>query len=291
MRRERGWAVVALSGARGEAVFVDADFELVIGAALIGEWRIKGELVVGLGVCDAFLQEEVHIIVGVQSQAAALGGDDRKGEIAGLNLAGLGDSFEEILIVEGAESVGGAEGIDAVKSDVALQELVGDTNNAGEEFLLLFVVEKNFGAGEKGPAGRNPENDLATGVRGFASGEFTERLQGEVIAILGAVEAAGTAQDAKADIVAVESGAEGVAVGGEVFQKLGAGIGENRQSGGIGKAASIGAEEFVNLTALVGKVGVADVDGIDEDDDLDGSLVARERLEGSDGLRSFCRAE
>ena len=78
---------------------------------------------------------------------------------------GFCDALEEVLIVGGEEDVlAGAEGIDGVEGGVGGAELVGEGHDRAEDLLLLLVGEIEARAGEQGPAGRDPKDDLAAGA-------------------------------------------------------------------------------------------------------------------------------
>ena len=68
--------------------------------------------------------------------------------------------------------------------------------------------------------------------------------------------------------------AERVAVGGEALLDLRARIGEECERHRLGQTAAVGAQKLVDLSALVSDVLVGGVDGVDNQDDVDGVLAA-----------------
>ena len=89
----------------------------------------------------------------------------------------------------------------------------------------------------------------------------------------------------------VKRSAEGVAIRGEALLHLGARICEECQGRGLWQTAAVCAQELVNLSALVREVLVRGVNGVNNEDDLDGFLAAAECLERGDMLQWSCCRE
>ena len=280
--------VVALTSARREAWFVELNFQVVIFVGAFGRGGGEGDFVVWRDIGKAFLQERGDIVVVIENETAALNGEDLEAEISGGDLAGFADAFDELLVVGGAqEGFVGAERIDVVDSDTGLQELRIHADYVGENLGLLFGVYFDARARQKRPSGRNPEHDFAAWVAGFAGRELTKSLQGKLQAFAGAVEAAGAADIAQTDVLAIESSAEFVAIAREISDDLDAFVGEDSEGDGVGEMASFGAEEFGNLVTLETEDAVINVDGVNYDEDVGGSFAARDDFEGSYGLGGF----
>jgi hypothetical protein len=87
----------------------ETNFDVVVCGSLVRQGWIEGDLVVGLGVGEAFLQKGGHIVVGGESKTTALCGEHLESQVPRQSLLGLANSFEELHIVEGVKAgVGGA---------------------------------------------------------------------------------------------------------------------------------------------------------------------------------------
>jgi hypothetical protein len=76
-------------------------------------------------------------------------------------------------------------------------EMSGKTDDTLENLLLLLRVELDVGAGEKGPARRYPEGDLAPRAGGLLLHKLTQGLEGDLEAFSRAIEAGGTGMSRK----------------------------------------------------------------------------------------------
>src|SRR5580704_615010 len=145
--------IVTLTGARDKARFCDLNFQLVVFVGLISEGRIEGDLIVGLRIGETLSQETGHVIVEVERKATTLYGEYLQRQIRRQNLAGFLNPFEEGFVVSSAQlALGGPERIDAVESNVSLQELGRKVHNIREELLLLLGVDE--GRGRRAEIGR-----------------------------------------------------------------------------------------------------------------------------------------
>jgi hypothetical protein len=261
----------------------------VVCVFLVTQRWIEGDFVISGCIRDALLEELGHVVTRAERNAAALRGDHFQAQVAREGLVAFANPFDEILPVEGAEAggVGGAQRIDAVKGDAALEQDGGQTDDMRKQVFLLFCTEVDVGPGKKRPPRRHPENDFAAGTRGLADGKFLQRVEGKLEALVGAIEASATIDEAEADRVLLESGAQRVAVGREAFLTFGASIRKDSEGCGIGKMTSVDTKEFIDLLALVGDGLLTGVDSIHHKNHFDRSLPSVDGLEGKDGLHGF----
>src|ERR1700677_4312238 len=157
---------------------------MVIFVFVIGGRRLEGQLVVRLAVSHALLQKGFDVVTAKKGKAPTLGGDYLQGEIPYCHLARLADSLQEALIVKGAtHSLRGADRVDVVESHTALSHLRGKLDNERENPVLLLRGEVDTGTGKKRPAGRDPENHLASGQLGFAFDQRSKSTYGKLKAV------------------------------------------------------------------------------------------------------------
>ncbi len=91
---------------------------------MIGLGWNEGQFVVGLGVCDAFLQERGYVVIGGEGQSTALNSQDLQAQVSDLDLVLLAHTFQETLIVQfAANSFAGAQRIYAVQRYPRLPKL------------------------------------------------------------------------------------------------------------------------------------------------------------------------
>ena len=79
---------------------------------------------------------------------------------------------------------------------------------------------------------------------------------------------------------------EALAIARETVLHLGARIGNEGKGGGVSEVAAVDTQESVDLIACVANVLKAGVDGVDDQDDVNG-IAAAQSLEGGNGLRGF----
>jgi hypothetical protein len=278
--------VIALTGASHEAGLCETDLQVVIFVRLGSGW-VEGQLVIRIRIDEAFLQESGNIVAGGESKAAALDGKHLEAQIAWDGLTGLGNTLDELLIVEDARGVACTKGVDAVEGDAGPPKLIGETDDTLENLLLLLRVELDVGTREKGPPRRYPKEDLASRTRSFACYQVTQSLERELQPFRRAIEAGGTANVTEPSGVLIQRGTESVAVGRETLLHLNACVCKDGKCGGVCEATSIGMEKILDLAALVSDVRECVIDRIDEQNDLDGSLATTEGLERGNGLWGF----
>ena len=85
----------------------------------------------------------------------------------------------------------------------------------------------------------------------------------------------------------VERRGELVAVGGEALLYLRARVCDECERDRLSETATVSAQKLVDLPTLVGDSLVWAVNGIDNEDDVDGVLASVDGLEGRDVLRGF----
>jgi hypothetical protein len=280
---ESGLYIDARGGVGGEVGVGEFDLDGFVVVRVGGRRCGDGDAVVGAVFCDAAF-EELRDAGAVEDEAAGLRGDDLEAEIAEGGVGGFAEAVEEALVVEDAfEVFGGSVGIDVIESDAGGMEEGGEAEGLREDVLLLFIAEQDAGAGEEWPAGREEEDELATGRFAQLSGELAETVERDVDAFGGAIEAGGTIDGAEADGVVVEGGPEGIAVLGEGVVKLHAFVREDGEGGGVGEVAFGCGEELGELDALVADLLVSGVDGVEDDDDGEGFAGGVDGVEGDDG--------
>jgi hypothetical protein len=125
-------------------------------------------------------------------------------------------------------------------------------------------------AGEEGPAGADPDEEFSSGTVGLEGGEIAEGLGADLELLHPVVETLVVAELAEAGLGLFEEVGGGVSVLGGLRGDLDAGVGEDDERDGLGEVASVLSEVAVDLRALVREAGDADVDGVDEEDGLDG---------------------
>jgi len=276
-----GLRIVTLERAPDQIRVVQLHLEMMVFVGMFGGRGLEGELVVGAGVGHGLLQEGCDVVIGIEHLTAALGSQDLQTEVADIDLAGLLDALDEVLVVVFAHNpFAGAEGIDVVESGAGSAELVGEGHDVGEDLLLLLRSEVDAWTGEQGPARRDPKDDLAAGTGALTGHQRAERPQTEFGPILGAVDAGVTAKGFETYLVLVEGGTEGIAVGGCVLLNFGAGICDDGQGGGVREAAIVGAQELLDLGAGIGDGLVCGVDVVDDEHDLGWLLALRDSAEG-----------
>src|SRR5471032_2185106 len=116
--------VVTLTSTAGYAGFRDPNFQMMVFVSVIGRWRVERDLIVGLRIGQAFPQEDGDVVVEVERETPALGGQHLERQIRGLDLARFRNTLEELLIVVGAQhALAGTKRIDAVEGDASLLQL------------------------------------------------------------------------------------------------------------------------------------------------------------------------
>jgi hypothetical protein len=283
-----GLGVVALERAPDQVRVVQLNLQVMVLVGAVRRRRVEGEFVIRGGVGHALLQQGGDVVAGGQGLTTALDGQDLEAKIADLDLARLLNPLQEVLIVVGAhDPFAGTEGIDAVERDAVLAQLGGEVDDLGEELLLLLRSQLDARAGEQGPAGRDPKDDLAARLLVLAADQRRESLQGDLQALGGAIESSTAANVAQTDLVLIQGCTERVAVGGKVQLHLGGGIGDHGKAGGIGEVTVVRAQEFLDLGARIGDGLVRGVDGVEDQNHFGGFLTLAKSAEGGDGLRGL----
>src|SRR5580658_10142023 len=146
--------VITLTRASGQAGFCDFDLDAVVFVWPLGCGWDEGDLVIRGRIRNAFLQKGGDIVVEVESETAALGRNHRQTQIAGFDLAGLADSFDEFLVERGAaDRLAIAQRIDTVECDAGLAQLGREIHNMPEHHRLQFGIEVHVWAREQRPSG------------------------------------------------------------------------------------------------------------------------------------------
>jgi hypothetical protein len=124
--------------------------------------------------------------------------------------------------------------------------------------------------GEEGPAGAGPDEDFSSRTAGFVGGEVAEGFGADMKLLNPAVDTLPAAELAEPGLGLFEEIGGDVSIAGGFGSNLDAGVGEDDESDGLGELASVLAEVLVDLRALISETGDTDVDGVDEEDGLDG---------------------
>lgn len=173
-----GLRVVALAGAGGLGRIGKFEFQmmLLVTHGVGGSW--ERDFVVGRSVTYGFAEKRSNVVVEVEGQAPALGRKNLKRKVSRASLPRFGNTLEKLLVKSGVRTkVRVAQRIDAVESDTRAAQCSGKTNNIVKELLLLFLPELHFRTGEQWPARRNPNDDLASGARGFSRDKLLQATQ------------------------------------------------------------------------------------------------------------------
>ena len=282
--------IITEARASKQTGFIDTNLELVVFGGLVLERGSKREFVVGLGVLGTFFQSGVDVIADVESETAALDGEDLQGDIAPIRLIRTFDAFDVTLPIErAARKIGSTQRIDAIERDAALAQERGELNHVRKDLAALFVVHLllDARAGEQRPAGRNPENEFATRTGSFTVGQSQQRIERNLEALHSAIDAGGTTDGVQANGVLMQGSAQHVAIFRETILELNAGIGEEGQGRREGEMAAIGEQEFIDFGGFVGDALNTGVDIINHDDAFNGGLGGGDGLKRVDGYGDF----
>ena len=276
--------IITEARASKQTGFIDTNLELVVFGGLVLERGSKREFVVGLGVLGTFFQSGVDVIADVESETAALDGEDLQGDIAPIRLIRTFDAFDVTLPIERA-----ARKIGSTQRDRAARPSELELNHVRKDLAALFVVHLllDARAGEQRPAGRNPENEFATRTGSFTVGQSQQRIERNLEALHSAIDAGGTTDGVQANGVLMQGSAQHVAIFRETILELNAGIGEEGQGRREGEMAAIGEQEFIDFGGFVGDALNTGVDIINHDDAFNGGLGGGDGLKRVDGYGDF----
>src|ERR1035441_8135524 len=138
-------SVVSGSCAGRESGLVNFDLQVVILVGMVRRDRIKGDSVEGDCVCQTSCNRIRDVVARGENPPTALRREYLQPEVAILYFADGSYTFEEVLVIERAETagIGHARRIDTIKRDASLSKSRGEFDHGIEEGRLIFSGERS----------------------------------------------------------------------------------------------------------------------------------------------------